>query len=77
MPANTNKRPKLPEGEVGDWAKQLPAEFLLCRDLGHQWTPYRAWEDRPNRAFVQVLLCTRCRAERHRELNYRGERVTQ
>lgn len=64
--------------EVQEWAQTLSQEQLLCRDLGHQWTPYRAWHDKANREYVQVLACSRgCGAQRNRRLDYRGQRVGQ
>lgn len=63
--------------DVSQWAQHLPEAFLLCRDLGHQWGPYRGWHDRRQREYVQVLMCGRCRAERIRHLDYSGRRVSQ
>jgi hypothetical protein len=63
--------------EVEEWAAELPDAYLLCRDVGHSWMPRDAWEDVKERCYVQVLGCTRCAAERHRRLDYRGQRLGQ
>lgn len=63
--------------DASRWANDLPAEFLLCRDLGHTWEPFRGWHDRKAREYVQVLRCPRCRCERERHLDYSGRRISQ
>lgn len=63
--------------EISEWVETLSPEQLLCRDLGHTWTPYRAWRDVSNHEYVQVLRCNRCHAERQRHLDFRGQRVSQ
>jgi len=59
---------------LNDWMTHLPQEFVTCRDLGHSWVPYRAWRDSKEREYVQVLRCSSCRTERHRRIDYRGNR---
>lgn len=58
------------------WIDSLSPEFMLCRDLGHNWLPYRAWKDAKEREYVQILQCSRCAAERRRRLDFRGNRVS-
>lgn len=63
--------------DATQWAQALPSAFLLCRDLGHTWEPYRGWVDRAEREYVQVLRCPRCQTERERRLDYQGRRNSQ
>lgn len=57
---------------LGGWLGDLPSEFLLCRDLGHTWRPYRAWWDQTERAYQRVLRCGRCKSERVQTLSAQG-----
>lgn len=55
-----------------DWSDALPDAFILCRDIGHQWRPYRAWWSGPDKAYRRVLECTRCETTRTQLIDRRG-----
>lgn len=57
---------------LGGWVGGLPSEFLLCRDIGHTWRPYRAWWDNAEKGYQRVLRCGRCRSERVQLLSAQG-----
>jgi hypothetical protein len=57
--------------QVAAWSAHLPDRYLLCRDLGHNWRPWRA-RLTDERGFEQVLRCARCRAERSRTVGASG-----
>lgn len=64
-------------GEVKDWAEALPEKFLICRDINHRWSGYRAYREGKGRnaGFTRVLRCTACRTEREDTLDSRGYKV--
>lgn len=57
--------------DVAKWSADLPASFLLCRDIGHRWRPQRA-KITGEHTYLQGLVCSRCRTERTRELSMSG-----
>lgn len=64
-------------GEVEDFAKDLPDEYLLCRSLGHNWPPGGRvgrirLEGTRKMGWVQELVCKRCGTARRMELDDRG-----
>jgi hypothetical protein len=58
--------------EVRDFAAGLSDQFLLCRELGHQWRPFFARWDAEENAFQRTLKCSRCKTQRHQWLSYSG-----
>jgi len=60
------------EPQVLDWAGDLPASFLLCRDMGHTWKPYTAEYLTGERQYRRVLRCARCHTERVQFLSITG-----
>lgn len=53
----------------------LPATYLACRDLGHEWRAHTASFNAKERHYVQTLRCNRCGTERSRMLGTRGQRL--
>jgi hypothetical protein len=64
-----------PKNDLHTWGSGLPDEFLLCRDIGHTWRPFRATIN-PDGTYYCVMRCGRCRTERHRTLSHRGAILT-
>jgi hypothetical protein len=60
--------------DLADFIEALPDAYLLCRELGHTWKPWRASTD--GRAYDRVLKCPRCKTERHQVLTMRGHVVS-
>jgi len=60
-------------GPVADWASELPARFLACRDMGHAWQPFTAAWIPNQRQYQRVLRCSRCRTERIQYLSTTGQ----
>lgn len=58
--------------DVEAFAKDLPDEFLLCRELGHNWLPYGIPGRYRDGGYQRVLRCNRCKTERHIEISNRG-----
>ena len=73
---NIRKPPKVATAtEVQTFAVGPNNNFLLCRDLGHNWRPWGAqWVPEDN-LYNRTLRCTRCKTQRHQELSVRGEVV--
>lgn len=61
--------------EVSSWAEGLPDNFLRCRELSHNWSPYTASINNRTRTIYRVLRCTRCKARKHQDLTPRGHVV--
>lgn len=63
--------------EVRDWAENLPGKFLICRDLNHDWSGYRAWATGRGRSllYTRVLKCKKCTTEREDTLTSQGFKV--
>lgn len=56
---------------VGEWAHDLTASQLTCRDFGHAWRPLTArYADEGS--IVRAQRCTRCRTEREQTLSMSG-----
>lgn len=67
------KRTREPDRmDVSQWAESLPDRFLLCRDMGHEWDPYRAWYDGEISGYRRVMRCRRCKADRTQVLSISG-----
>ncbi len=58
--------------EVADWAGELPDSYLLCRDIGHLWRPFKARWDDDNNSYVRILRCGRCKTEREQGISAAG-----
>lgn len=58
--------------EFDRWAKDLQEKFLLCRDMGHTWSPFRAALNQDLRVYERILRCRRCGTKRHQTLDLRG-----
>ena len=54
------------------WSAGLPDSYLLCRDMGHLWRPFRAWWSDQDREYKRVLRCGRCKTERHQAISAAG-----
>lgn len=62
--------------EVEQWAHTLKQNWLLCRELGHNWKPHTARFVTEYRAYERILKCPRCTAERHEVLDSTGSKVS-
>jgi hypothetical protein len=58
--------------DVELWAQTLPDAYLLCRDIGHEWEPYRAWLDHEVSGYRRILRCRRCKCDRSQILTMSG-----
>lgn len=71
MPGRVTGRRR--RGDVlSQWAAKLPESYLLCRDLGHVWQPFRASYDKAANGYRRTLRCSRCKTERSQILNLDG-----
>src|SRR5262245_5266885 len=59
-------------GEVAAFASQLPENFLLCREMGHNWRPWAAQWNPDEQCFDRTLRCTRCKCKRNQSLSNSG-----
>lgn len=57
--------------EIASFAKELPEEFLMCREMGHRWLPHDA-EEHDDKSFTRVLRCPRCRTRKIQDITARG-----
>jgi hypothetical protein len=44
------------------FAKELPDDWLACRETNHPWVPHTASMDRRSRCFDRTFRCPRCDA---------------
>lgn len=58
------------------FAHSLPARFLHCRELGHDWRPATAQWLGKQRAYERVLRCRSCRSEKVQVVNRHGGLVS-
>lgn len=63
-------RPVSEQSPVQGWAEELPDSYLLCRDIGHSWRPFRAFVQADG--YRRTMRCQRCTTERHQDLSLRG-----
>lgn len=63
-------------GEVGIFASNLSDNYLLCREMGHNWRPWAAQWNPEEHCFDRVLRCTRCKTKREQSLSSSGSVVT-
>jgi hypothetical protein len=61
--------------DVRSYASDLPAKWLQCRELGHNWGPHKA-NTNDDGGFDRVLSCRRCTAKRHQVLDSYGRIVS-
>jgi hypothetical protein len=60
-----------PAPDFGEWAHDLTASQLTCRDFGHAWRPLTArYGDEGT--IIRAQRCTRCRTEREQVLSLSG-----
>jgi hypothetical protein len=57
---------------VADWSSGLPDSYVLCRDMGHTWRPFRATFNQDMNAYDRTLRCGRCRTERQQVIGLNG-----
>lgn len=60
-----------PEG-VASWSAELPDSFIMCRDFGHTWRPFKARYNPEEQGYDRVLRCGRCRTERSQTISGAG-----
>ena len=70
---STDTNPLADPRTVAKWSHDLPDEFLLCRDIGHQWRPYTARYVPADNAYERTIRCGRCTTERHQSISLQGE----
>lgn len=58
------------------FAAQLSAKFLHCRELGHTWRPWGVSYEPEARAYVRTIRCSSCRTERHMVVDSTGHVVS-
>lgn len=58
--------------QIAAWSAELPDAYLLCRDMGHLWRPYRATYVSEDQCYRRVLRCGRCRTERLQDIGLDG-----
>jgi hypothetical protein len=58
---------------VASWSHDLPDEFLLCRDIGHQWRPFTARYLPQRNVYERTLRCGRCTTTRRQTVSLSGE----
>lgn len=57
---------------VADWSSNLPDSYLLCRDMGHTWRPFKVRYESELNAYSRVLRCGRCKTERVQSVSLSG-----
>lgn len=60
---------------IQEFAESLPERFLHCRELGHNWKPWKA-AGHADGGFERTLRCTRCRTLRVEQLTNRGGKLS-
>ena len=55
-----------------EFAKNLNARQLDCRELGHKWKPWTVNWDRKQRCYDRRLRCSSCKTVRKQVLDSRG-----
>jgi len=58
--------------EVAAWSEDLPDSFIMCRDMGHTWRPFRARFNPEENGYDRVLRCGRCKTERTQTISMSG-----
>jgi hypothetical protein len=57
---------------VADWSAHLSDGYLMCRDMGHTWRPFKANYQEDMNAYNRVLRCGRCKTERYQTIGLNG-----
>jgi hypothetical protein len=57
---------------VADWASRLIDSYIMCRDMGHTWRPFKANYQQEMNAYNRVLRCGRCKSERDQIIGLNG-----
>lgn len=57
---------------VANWSHQLSDSFIMCRDMGHTWRPFKARYEQEMNAYNRVLRCGRCKTERLQTIGLDG-----
>lgn len=57
---------------VAAWSEDLPDSFIMCRDMGHTWRPFRARFSSDANGYERVLRCGRCKTERSQTISMSG-----
>lgn len=57
---------------VADWSSDLPDSYILCRDMGHTWRPFRAVYNSEYNCYDRTLRCGRCKTERSQSISTDG-----
>lgn len=57
--------------DLAGWARDLPDDFLQCRDIGHTWRPAGA-RITSESTYERSMRCGRCKAERMQTLSATG-----
>jgi hypothetical protein len=65
-----------PDFDLDTALHHLRTTYLQCRDFGHSWRPYTAVWDSDYNVYRTALRCTRCHTTRHRDINRRGEQLS-
>jgi hypothetical protein len=50
----------------------LSDAYIMCRDMGHTWRPFRARFDPEVNGYQRVLRCGRCKTEREQTISASG-----
>lgn len=58
--------------DIAGWRRELPEEFLSCRDYGHLWRPSSARYLSDLNAYERTMRCGRCHTERTQTLSASG-----
>jgi hypothetical protein len=57
------------------FARELPDEFLQCRELAHVWVSWSATWSEHTHEYRRVLRCSRCLTEREQRIDASGSLV--
>lgn len=72
-PRKRRQRTETQITDLATWTESLSDSLILCRDIGHQWRPARAWIE--DHSYGRVMRCYRCKTERHQVLTLSGHVV--
>lgn len=67
------KRRSVQTDSIEAWVEALPDSFMLCRDMGHTWRPFRAFWDETLKGYIRIIRCGRCKTERRQLISSTGE----
>ena len=66
------KKP-VPVIDTEEFIRTMPDSYLKCRRYGHAWDPYTVTKH--GRSWETIVICARCKTQRHELLTSRGELV--